>query len=122
MRYSKSTGGFYDPAIHTPAQIPADAVDVGEVEYERLLAGQSAGQRIVGDAAGKPMLVVPTPTPDEALAGLRRARDAALRESDADVLRRLERGEPVPADLLAYRQALRDAPATGVMPGRRPRP
>ncbi len=121
MRYSKSSGGFYDPAIHAPDQIPPDAVEVSTEDYTAVLADQSLGKRIVGDLDGRPVAVPPPPpTPDEVLGRLRRARDVALRESDADVLRCLERGEPAPPDLRAYRQALRDAPETGVMPKARP--
>ncbi|MBB2918344.1 tail fiber assembly protein [Cupriavidus alkaliphilus] len=43
--------------------------------------------------------------------GLARAqRDTFLRESDWVMLRSIETGRPVPAEWLAYRQALRDAP------------
>ena len=48
---------------------------------------------------------------DELDAMARLRRDALLRESDWVALRLMETGEPVPSDWLAYRQALRDAPA-----------
>jgi hypothetical protein len=59
--YSKSTGGFYDDAIHTPAQIPSDAVAISQVEYNALMEGQSLGNTIGADANGNPILIPPVP-------------------------------------------------------------
>lgn len=68
MLYSKSTGGFYDTAIHGD-NIPADAVEITREHYEALLAGQSQGKRIVADENGYPVLQDPPPlTLDEAKA------------------------------------------------------
>lgn len=65
MFYSKSTGGFYDAAIHGDA-IPADAVEITTEDHAALLAGQSNGKRIVADVDGRPMLAdPPAPTFDE---------------------------------------------------------
>ncbi len=65
MYYAKSTGGFYDAAIHG-GNIPADAVEIATTEHAALLAGQSNGKRIVADAAGRPVLAdPPAPTFDE---------------------------------------------------------
>lgn len=55
MHYSKSTGGFYDSAIHGD-NIPADAVEITVEQHDALLAGQSTGKRIVADAEGSPTL------------------------------------------------------------------
>lgn len=54
MKYSKTTGGFYDPATHSA--VPADAVEISGDEHAELLAGQSAGMMIVGGADGRPAL------------------------------------------------------------------
>lgn len=62
--YSKQTGGFYDSAIHGD-NIPADAVEITAELHAVLLAGQSAGKRIVADADGLPVLADP-PTPTAA--------------------------------------------------------
>lgn len=59
MFYSKSTGGFYDPAIHGDA-IPADAVEVTETEHKTLMAAQSEGKAITADANGSPVAIDPT--------------------------------------------------------------
>ena len=56
MLYAKSTGGFYDPAIHGD-NIPSDAVEITEAEHAALLAGQSAGKIITTGSEGKPILV-----------------------------------------------------------------
>ena len=60
MFYSKSTGGFYDTAIHGD-NIPADAVEITEAEHAALLEGQSQGKRIVADESGRPTLQDPPP-------------------------------------------------------------
>lgn len=79
--YSKSAGGFYDTAIHK--NIPSDAVEVSDEDYQSLLFGQSAGQSIAGDELGHPFLAAPpAPTLDETAAikraEINRAADAAL--------------------------------------------
>lgn len=58
MFYAKSTGGFYDRAIHGD-NIPADAVEITKGEHQALLEGQSQGRRIEADASGRPILVDP---------------------------------------------------------------
>lgn len=58
MFYSKTTGGFYDSAIHGD-NIPADAVEITEIEHAALLEGQSTGKIITADKKGKPVLSDP---------------------------------------------------------------
>lgn len=60
MFYSKTTGGFYDSAIHGDA-IPVDAVEITVEEHAALLEGQSQGQMIVADEDGRPVLLAPAP-------------------------------------------------------------
>lgn len=64
MHYSKSTGGFYDEAIHG-GNIPADAVEITTEEHAALLNAQSQGKRIQSDANGKPVAVDPPPPTQE---------------------------------------------------------
>jgi len=64
MFYAKSTRGFYSTEIHGD-NIPSDAVEITTEEYAALLAGQSAGQIIVADADGKPVLQDPPPPAPE---------------------------------------------------------
>lgn len=59
MQYSKSTNGFYTEEIHAPAQIPADAIEITDDEYEAALAGQSAGGVITAGIDGKPIISAP---------------------------------------------------------------
>lgn len=58
--YSKSTGGFYDSTIHTTW--PEDAVRITDEQHAELLAGQSAGQVIMPDKDGKPVLTSKAPS------------------------------------------------------------
>lgn len=76
MIYSKSAGGFYDPAIHV--NIPADAIEITAAYHAELLTEQSAGRRIQADANGYPVAVdPPPPTLAEAQAAALAAIDAA---------------------------------------------
>ena len=59
-KYSATTGGFYDTAIHGDA-IPADAVDITDEQHAALLEGQSMGKIIVADESGRPILQAPPP-------------------------------------------------------------
>jgi hypothetical protein len=70
MRYSPSTGGFYDPEIHGDA-IPADAVEVSLERYNQLLEEQAAGRTIVAGNDGAPETVeVPAPSIEDHRAGM----------------------------------------------------
>lgn len=64
MFYSKSTGGFYDPAIHT--QMPKDAVEITVEEHAALLGAQSIGKVIAFDeSTQKPVANDPPPPTSE---------------------------------------------------------
>lgn len=76
MFYAKSTGGFYDAAIHG-SNIPADAVEITAALHAELLSAQSIGARIESDANGYPVAVDP-PAPT-----LAATQAAALAEIDA---------------------------------------
>lgn len=70
MLYSKSTGGFYDRAIHGD-NIPADVVEIAKDEHAALLAGQAEGKIIAADANGRPVLQdPPPPTIEQIVAGI----------------------------------------------------
>ena len=56
MFFSKSTGGFYDAAIHGD-NIPSDAVEITDEKYAELLSGNSSGKNISADNDGNPILV-----------------------------------------------------------------
>lgn len=77
MFYAKSTGGFYDEAIHGD-NIPADAVEITTNYHADLIAAQSAGQRIEADLNGYPVAVnPPAPTLAEAQSAALAAIDSA---------------------------------------------
>lgn len=56
--YSKSTGGFYDKDIHGD-NIPSDAFEISDNDWESLLEGQSSGKVIGAAANGTPELQDP---------------------------------------------------------------
>jgi hypothetical protein len=74
MLYSKSTKGFYAPAIHGN-NIPTDAVEITDAEHAALLNGESNGSTIIADAQGKPKLQAP---PAATVATTKAAKLAAL--------------------------------------------
>lgn len=76
MKYSASTNGFYVDGIHGD-NIPADSVDITEEQHITLLAGQSAGQQIVPDANGYPVLQDP-PTQEITIEDYKREVQAVL--------------------------------------------
>lgn len=106
--YSPSTGGFYHADIHG-SDMPSDAVAISAARHAQLLAAQAQGQTIAANAAGKPVDVAPAPPTMDAV---RRERDRLLAASDYTQMP----DAPLNADQRdawrAYRQALRDLPAT----------
>lgn len=74
MKFSTSTNGFYDEAIHGD-NIPADAVEITIEEHAALLDAQAQGKRIQSDADGRPVAVDHVPTADELSASARLQRD-----------------------------------------------
>ena len=107
MFYSKSTGGFYDAAIHGDI-MPADVVEITAEEHAALLEGQSNGKLIDFDKDGYPFLEDPAPPTDEQLQQQANTEARAyLAETDWYVIRLQETGEPVPAEILAERSAAR---------------
>lgn len=77
MLFSASTGGFYDPAIHT--SLPPDAAEISDGLYAALLAGQEAGGRIVAGAGGLPVIIPRAQPTPEALLAAERATMVASR-------------------------------------------
>lgn len=111
MLYSKTTGGFYDPEIHGEA-IPTDCVEISNERHAELLAEQSAGKVIVGDAEGLPQAVTPA-APALTWDAVRSKRNALLAASDWTQLA----DAPVDKDAWAtYRQSLRDITETFATP------
>lgn len=80
MKYAKSTGGFYDEAIHGK-RVPVDAVDIADAEYAALMLAQSQGKVIVSGEFG-PVAVAPTKTTAELDAEQTEAAKRRLKEID----------------------------------------
>ena len=83
MLYSRTTGGFYTAEIHGE-NVPADVVEIANEHYQALLAGQSAGLRIVADESGFPVLV---PAPPPSLEALQAQFTAAIQDRLDDFAR-----------------------------------
>lgn len=71
--YSPASGGFYTSEIHGD-NIPADAVEITDVEHAALIEGQSQGKRIVADESGRPILQDPPPPTAEQIMSRLEAR------------------------------------------------
>lgn len=56
MYFNSQTNWFYDPDVHKI--IPDGAIEISNIEYERLLAGLHNGQQITSNEKGLPVLVV----------------------------------------------------------------
>ena len=111
MLYSKTTGGFYDPEIHGEA-VPSDCVEISKERHDELLAEQSAGKVIVGDAEGMPQAITPA-APALTWDAIRVERNALLSASDWTQL------ADAPVDKAAwasYRETLRDITETFATP------
>lgn len=109
MFYSKSTGGFYDTAIHG-GNIPDDAVEITTAQHHALIEGQSQGKQITADKKGKPVLTdPPAPTAEQLQTQANSAALAYLSQTDWYVVRKTETGVAIPADILAKRQEARDS-------------
>jgi hypothetical protein len=101
MLYSKTTGGFYDRAIHGDG-VPGDAVEISDEAHAALLEGQAAGKLIAGDANGKPFLSDrPAPTADELRNGAELQRAAAYREEADPLFFKFQRGSATKEEWLA---------------------
>ncbi|MBC8997767.1 phage tail protein [Pseudomonas sp. N40(2020)] len=123
MFYSHSTGGFYDPSIHT--EIPNDAVEISREYWMELLNGLSAGKMIVMNDDNYPVLADrPGPTPEE-LEGYERSwRNQQIAATDSVVTRYRDEVERWPTlltpaqyiELQTYRRVLRIWPVGGELP------
>ncbi|CAH0297388.1 phage tail assembly chaperone [Pseudomonas brassicacearum] len=123
---SKTTGGFYDDAIHSAEQIPLDAVEITQKLHAELHEGQSMGKRISSDEDGYPILVDPPAQSPEFLAAIERVwRDGQLVVTDGMVARHRDELEETLkttlsveqySELQAYRRALRNWPETSEFP------
>lgn len=131
MKFSITTGCFYDVRIHK--DIPDDAVDVTDAQFQDLSTGRNTGKQI-GSKGGFLILVDPEPvvlTREESEARERAWRNAELER--VKWLRERHRDQHemgvAPAltadqfgELLAYMQDLRDWPQSELFPDSEQRP
>lgn len=92
MFYSPSTNAFYTSAIHA-GRMPPDVIEITNARHAELMAGQSAGKKIVCDTAGLPILVDPPiyePTAEALCQRIDDAADDARRAVAGDPLRAVE--------------------------------
>jgi hypothetical protein len=101
--------GFYADDIHSV--IPEPNISITDDEWQDCL--QHQGRRKVDTIALKIIeCSPPEPTTEELLAAIRIKRDALLAESDWTALSDVPLADVKKAEWQAYRQALRDFPAT----------
>lgn len=100
IHYSKSTGGFYDSAIH--AAIPEDAVELTAEAHFVLFEGQAKGKVILSDDNGNPVLSDPV---DNRTYSEKRAADYP---SIGDQLDALWKGGNVAANMREIVQSIKD--------------
>ena len=98
LRYSRSTGGFYETELH--AQIPDDALYVPPARHAELMAAQAAGAEIVPGDSGLPVTRMSGPsTLDE-------RRAAAAVAVKAEAARRINEAVPIWQQLNDLRAAI----------------
>ena len=133
--FSPSTSGWYSEAIHGPRQIaeplserqiaakrqpryranpactiPADAIAVDQARWVALLAAQGEG-KVITVEKGRVVTIDRVSTADEQLAAIRARRDRLLAATDTMLaVPDYPISDDQRAELLAWRQALRDFP------------
>lgn len=124
MFASKSTGGFYDPAIHV--SMPGDVVEITAEAHAAFMAGPAQGKAIGWGEDGYPMLIEPPVPSSEYFAEVERSwRDVQLAATDGVIVRHRDELEASvettlsPArytELQVYRRALRNWPEAREFP------
>lgn len=130
--YSQTTGCCYLPEIHKV--IPEDAKEISEERYQAVIANPQRGKARSHDAEGLPILIdmADVVLSSEELAARERAwRDAEVSGTEWLVTRHRDELDMQLettliaerfAELLEYRQALRDWPQTSTFPDASHRP
>lgn len=135
--FSPSTTGFFRSDINGVPEsednsLAVDAIEVSGELHEQMLLVRERGGRVVAGKGGQPIEAPPVPPTDaEQAEKARRWRDNQLAMSEWVVTRHrdeadMNRGTTITtqrfSELLVYRQALRDWPATAGFPGEAVRP
>lgn len=125
MFYSPTTRSFYSLEING-ANMPGDVVEISQEYHAQVLAGEAAGMVIISDEEGKPVLTQPPPPSQEAVAAIERVwRDLQLKSAEWVASRHRDELDMQLhttltveqfAQLLQFRQQLRDWPADDDFP------
>lgn len=130
--YSQSTGCTYLKSLH--ATMPSDVVLIDDDRYEEVIANPDPAKVRSHDAQGLPILIDPpvvAPTAEQLAAIERTWRDAEVSSTEWLVTRHRDEQDMQLAttltaeqfaELLVYRQALRDWPQTEAFPDTAQRP
>lgn len=130
--YSQTTGTCYIPGIHS--EIPGDAVSISDERYDAVIANPQEGKVRSHDAQGLPVLIDPPVielTAEDLAANERAWRDAEVSSTEWLVTRHRDEQDMQLAttltaeqfaELLVYRQALRDWPQSEAFPDTAQRP
>lgn len=98
MLYSKTTNGFYDPAINF--NIPEDVVEISAERHKELMQGQASGKIIKSDDKGFPELADKPPLTEEELKKINNDKFRQyLKDTDWYVTRKLETGVEIPEEI-----------------------
>ncbi|WP_338001200.1 phage tail protein [Pseudomonas brassicae] len=129
--YSQSTGCTYLEGVNS-SSMPSDAVEIDVSRFLTVIAEPAPGKVRCHDEQGLPVLIDPPPaTADELVAYERAWRDAVISSTEWSVTRHRDEQYMqliitlLPeqfAELLQYRQALRDWPQSDLFPAVEHRP
>ncbi|WP_323115106.1 tail fiber assembly protein [Pseudomonas guariconensis] len=120
MFYSPTTGGFYIEGFNF--DVPNDAVEISPEKYEELKHGLALGLVVLIGDDGVPVAAPPSLT-IEGVAIMERAwRDEVISRTDYLAMPDYPLTEDARAQLLDYRQQLRDWPSMGAFPSQESRP
>lgn len=103
MFYSKLTNGFYSVDVNGK-NIPEDAVEISQNDYQNLLIAQASGATIVSGEDGHPIAVSERVSSDQ----VRLERNRRLRECDWVALKDVQIPSEHLENWFKYRQSLRD--------------
>lgn len=107
--YAGSTNSFYSSELH--ADIPEDAVQLTQAQYDEAQEKIASGMLMQPGPNGFPEFVVP-PEANPQL-GINSQAEKYLADTDWYVVRFMETGVPVPADVTQARQEARESIVKG---------
>ena len=114
--YALSNGGFYDNNLHSPSQIPIDAIEISIEQHGMLLKGLNSGGTINLDENNQ-LAIIPRSAADTVIlqaTDVRAKRTSLLKDSDWTQLPDIP--QTIKDTWATYRQALRDLPQQSGFP------